>query len=215
MKKIFLLFGAILMITISIQAQEETGVTPTGKYAIDATFDPAAFFDASAGPMFEMPLIKARYFMSSDLAIRLGLGLGIGSSKNYLDANGDNYTKESHSSVTIAPGIEKHFGTGRFSPYVGAQISFTSNSDKTITQIGDTKTENLNADGYIGFGFSGVFGADLYILPGFYVGAEFTPGLAFVKEKDETLDGTVVTSGGNSINFGLASFSGLKIGFRF
>lgn len=213
MKKIFLLFGAILMITLSIQAQEE--VAPTGKYAVDATFDPAAFFDASAGPMFEMPLIKARYFMSSDLAIRLGLGLGFGSSKNYLDANGDNYTKESHSSITIAPGIEKHFGTGRFSPYIGAQVSVANYSDKTVTQIGDVKTEDLNANGYLGFGFNGIFGAELYILPSFYIGAEFAPGFTFVNGKDETLDGTVVTSGGNSVNFSLASSSGLKIGFRF
>jgi hypothetical protein len=215
MKKIFLLFGTIMMITSSIQAQEETGVAPKGKYAIDVTFDPAAFFDAGAGPMFEMPLIKARYFMSSDLAIRLGLGLGIGSTKDYLDANGDNYTKDSYSLIAIAPGIEKHFGAGRFTPYVGAEVSFTNYSDKTITQIGDTKTEDLNENGYLGFGFNGVFGADLYILPGFYVGAEFTPGLTFRKDKDETLDGTVVTSGGNSISFNLASSSGIKIGFRF
>jgi hypothetical protein len=199
----------------SANAQDSTSNGPAGPFALDMTFKPAAIFDATAGQMFEMPLIKFRYFMTSDMAIRAALGIGYGQSKNYLDVDGNNYSSASNNSFTLAGGLEKHFGTGKFSPYLGAQASITNASDKAVTKIGDTETTTKNANGYISIGLNAVFGADIYILPRFYIGAEFTPGLIFTKSKDETSDGTIVTKGGSAIGFDLASSSGVKIGFRF
>lgn len=221
MKKTSLICVAIMLLTFSINAQDEqttaqnTSSGSAGPFALDMTFDPAAIFDADAGSMFEMPMIKLRYFMTSDMAIRAGLGFGYGQSKNYLDVDGNNYSTASSNSFTVAAGIEQHFGSGKFSPYLGAQGSVTNSSDKVVTKIGDNETTSKNPNGYLGFGLNAIFGADFYLLPSFYIGAEFAPGLVFTKFKDETLDGTTVTKGGSSINFNLASASGIKIGFRF
>lgn len=209
---------AFMLLIFSVNAQDEqssTSAGPAGPFALDMTFDPAAIFDADAGALFEMPMIKFRYFMTSDMAIRAGLGIGFGLDKDYLDVDGNNYTSTSNNSFTVALGIEKHFGTGKFSPYLGGQGTVTNYSDKVVTKIGDTETTNKNPNGYLGFGLNAVFGADLYILPSFYIGAEFSPGFIFTKDKDESLDDIVITKGGSSIGFDLASTSGVKIGFRF
>lgn len=64
MKKILVPVLFALLVSLPSQAQVE----PTGKYTIDLTFDPAAIFDAAAGSMFDMPMLKMRYFLQSDVA---------------------------------------------------------------------------------------------------------------------------------------------------
>src|SRR4030042_4202924 len=107
MKKIIFLFAMVVSSFTGTQAQDE------GKITFDLNFNPAAFFDAAASDMFQMPYIKARYFMSPDLAVRIGLGVGFSNDKDYVGIT-DDYTKTSVFAFSFAPGIEKHFGSDKF-----------------------------------------------------------------------------------------------------
>ncbi len=211
MKKIFSAILIACLFSISSFSQESKG-----KISIDMNFDPAAFFDASAGPMFVVPFIKGRYFLSSDVALRLGFDLGLSSNKTYPDPTLDDYSQNSSFSWTIAPGIEKEFGSDKFFVYVGAEVPISGFSSSSKTETAGTVIETENqGGGYTMFGVNGVFGADYYLFPNFYVGAEFTPGLSFTSHKDRKTDGVVTTKGGSGYTFGLGASSGIRIGFRF
>lgn len=213
MKKIISILFISAFVFVNTNAQESKG-----KFAIDFNFDPAAIFDAGAGPMFQMPLIKARYFISSGLSIRAGIGLGFGGSKTYtnVDPAIDDYVKNSSFLFSIAPGIEKHFGSDKFSVYVGGEIPFSTYSTSGETKIGATTTESENVSGgYTGLGFNIVTGFDYYVFDNFYVGAEFAPGFSYRKNKEVTVAGTVTQKSSSNYNFGLAATSGIRIGVRF
>jgi hypothetical protein len=211
MKKIIgILFFSAFIFT-NAHSQESMG-----KFAIDFNFDPAAIFDAGAGPMFQMPLIKGRYFLSSDLAIRAGIGLGFGGDKTYTNPANDDYTKDSSFRLSIAPGIEKHFGSEKFKVYLGGEIPFSTYSTKVETKTGTTTTESKNINGgYTGIGLNFVGGFDYYVFDNFYVGAEFAPGFSYRKNKEVTVAGTVTQKSSTNYNFVLSATSGIRIGIRF
>jgi hypothetical protein len=211
MKKIISILFISAFIFINANAQEGKG-----KFAIDFNFDPAALFDAGAGSMFQMPNIKGRYFISSDIAIRGGIGLGFGGSKSYTNPANDDYYKTSNFLLTIAPGIEKHFGSDKFKVYMGGEIPFSAFSTSTETKTGTTTTETNNVGGgYTGIGFNFVLGFDYYVFENFYAGAEFAPGFDYRKNKEVTVDGTVTQRESSNFAFGLIATSGIRIGVRF
>ncbi len=202
----------ILTTYCSLSAQEVQG-----KYTLEFNLNPAALFDANAGAMFQMPNIKGRYFLASDLAIRLGLGLGFSNDKDFTDAAGDDYFKTSSTSITFSPGIEKQFGSEKFVGYIGAELPITNYSEKSEEKIGTvvTKTKNPYGNGNLGIGLNAVFGFDYYVLGNVYVGAEFSPGLMFRKYSDTVMDDITTTKGGTGLSFYLSSSSGIRLGVRF
>lgn len=212
MKKIFSLLVVAQILCGTLFAQENNG-----KITLDIYIDPAALFDANAGPMFQMPFIKARYFLSSDVAVRLGFDLGFGTDKNYTDADGEDYVKSTSFNFELAPGIEKQFGGDKFDAFIGVELPITSYSYNTETKVGDVTVSNKNPNGtgYFGVGLSGVIGCDYYVLENVYVGAEFSPGLMFYKNSDIVNDGTVTQKGGTQIGFSISSASGIRLGVRF
>ena len=213
MKKIISILLVSALVFVNAKAQDGKG-----KFAFDFNFDPAAIFDASAGTMFEMPTLKGRYFISSSLAIRAGIGLEFGSNKSYtnVDPAIDDYTKTSNFLLSIAPGIEKHFGSDKFLVYVGGEIPFSTTSSKTETKVGATTTESENlSGGYTGIGFNFVTGFDYYVFDNFYIGAELAPGFSYRKNKERTVDGTITQRESVGYNFGLTATSGIRIGVRF
>ncbi len=212
MKKILGSFFFIVVTLGSLSAQENKG-----KYALDFNIDPAALFDANAGAMFYMPGIKGRYFLASDMAVRLGIDVGFSNDKLYSDATGNDYTKSSSADITFAPGIEKGFGTEKFVGYVGAELPINSYTNKTEVKIGGntTTTKNPNGNAYLGIGLDAVFGFDYYLFGNVYIGAEFSPGFMFYKYKDMVVDDNVVNKGGTGLDFYLSSSSGIRLGIRF
>lgn len=191
---------------------------PKGKLTLDLNFDPAAIFDASAGSMFSMPYLKARCFASSNFALRMGLGLQFGSNTEYPDPDEDDYNRTSYFGFTIAPGIEKHYGSDKFFVYLGAALPISVYSEKDKSKVGDDTfiTKNADGDGCISVGLNFIIGADYYVFNNFYIGAELAPGLIFKKylnSKDD--DGDIVNKGRREVGFTLAASSGLRIGFRF
>jgi hypothetical protein len=215
MKKLIGIFSLIMLFATAGNAQDVKG-----NYSIDFNLDPAALFDAAAGPIITMPYIKARYFIAADMAVRLGLGLQFGSDKNYTDPDPDvnDYEKESYFGITFAPGIEKHFGSNKFFAYVGAELPITSYSEKYKEEIDGTSytTKNPYGNAYLGVGLNFIGGFDYYVFNNFYIGAELAPGFAYKSYKDtENADGEVVDKGGKETSFSLSASSGVRIGVRF
>lgn len=212
MNKILSLSAIILIACCSLSAQEGKG-----KYALDFTVNPAALFDANAGAMFQMPDLKGRYFIASDIAVRLGLGLGFSNDKDYTDTAGDVYDKYTSLYIRLSPGIEKQFGTDKFKGYIGADLPITSYTDKSQNNFGgvDTKIKNPYGEGYLGIGLNAVFGFDYYLFGNVYIGAEFAPGLIFRKYSDIVENDVVTNKGGTGFDFDLGSSSGIRLGIRF
>lgn len=201
-----------LFSVLSVQAQEE----PSGKFAVDLTFEPAAIFDAAAGSMFNMPMIKGRYFISNSMAVRVGVDYNWRSAKDYYDVDGNNYSISVTREATISAGIEKQFGTAKFKPYLGGDVLLSNlGSIVETTNGGTTIIEKNTNGGHFATGVYVVLGADYYLLPNLYVGAEFSPGVSMAFMKDEKVDGTVTDKGGRATSASLSSTSGLRLGFRF
>jgi hypothetical protein len=194
-----------------------TAQEPEGKYSLELNVNPAALFDAAAGSMFQMPEIKARYFLSSDVALRMGLELAFDNDKSYSDSQGNDYTKYTDTDITFLPGIEKEFGTGKFKAYFGGELPLEFSSSSREVKVGDdiTKTSNPDGDSYFGIGLSAVFGFDYYILGNLFIGAELSPGLMFYKNSDTKTGNTITTKGGSELSFDLSSSSGIRLGVRF
>ena len=212
MKKILWTFTIVFITCVFSNAQEDKG-----KYAFDINLNPASLFDANAGAMFQMPNIKARYFYGSDIAIRLGLGLGFSNDKNFTDSEGNNYSKTTSSDITLSPGIEKEMGSDKFFGYIGVELPFSLYSYTMEQKVNDvvTKTKNPFGTGYFGIGLNAVIGFDYYILGNLYVGAELSPGFMFYKYSDTVTDDTVTNKGGTGMDFALSSSSGIRLGVRF
>jgi hypothetical protein len=212
MKKKFAIIAIAAFLTTASKAQE-------GNWAIDVTFVPSAIFDASSSTSktFYIDGIKARYFKSQNVAYRIGVGMELSGSKEYDNASSDDYTKTSSSDISIAPGIEKHFGNEKVSVYLGGEIPirFVSSRTEYSAGAGNTVTTSKYKSGSTGFGINAVIGVDFYLFKNFYIGAELTPGFSYVKNKDTKLNGNVTTKGGHESSFGLSSSSGVRIGFRF
>ncbi len=216
MKRVFISV-AILFGSFTINAQDQE------KYSVDLNFDPAAIFDASAGSMFTMPYIKARYFANSNLAYRLGLGLEISSETNNSMGGSSGkeklYIKEGRSTISFAPGFEKQMGTGKLKVYLGAELPIAIGSqtkeNKTWNYGSNAAEIEKTKNGSFSFGINAVIGFDYYVFNNLYVGAELTPGFSTTKYSDTKVGGVVVDYGNSNMSFGLSSSSGLRIGVRF
>lgn len=221
MKRIFAILTVISFVSLSAMAQEEQvkaeqNYERTGKYSVEANFDPANIFEHSSSSMFSMPSFKLRVFKSENSAYRLRFLINYSTSKDEQGTE-SNYTKSSSLYLMVAPGYEKHFGQGRLKPYWGFEVPISYKTTNSETRYGDVtgKIKNEDNDGYFSFGLNGVFGLDFYLYKNIFIGAEFTPGLGFKKAFDEEVESVVTEKGGNSFSFNTSSYSGLKIGYRF
>ena len=190
-----------------------------------------AEFDLNEG------LLRFRYFVKSDLAIRAGFNVSTFSNTDNIygvvgspNENKVGYNKDSETTLMINLGVEKHFaGTDRLSPYVGADFLIGSTSEKESREntLGGNYVENEHferkAPGSFGFGLRGVIGADYYIAKRLYLGAE--AGFGFMSSKDGEVT-TTTTTGGNTTtvtnksagkNFGISSsiITAVRVGFVF
>jgi len=176
-------------------------------------------------------MLRGRYFLKNDLAIRVGLNLGFDNERTNVYGNGSNeghYT-EANSTFLLNAGIEKHFkGTKRLSPYVGGDIlvGTVGYKGKTENSDGTDYEANLNItqkSSNFTLGLRGVVGADYYIAPKVFIGGEV--GLGFTKTWDgkSTLEinnngnttKTDVKSQGSAFSFGPSIVTGVRIGFVF
>lgn len=162
-------------------------------------------------------LLRFRYFVKSDLAIRAGFSINTKNDTenvyglpNTPEADKVGYIKNNSTDFMINLGVEKHFaGTDRLSPYVGADFlignssrsASTENSDGSDYVEGDhIEIKGMNNLGggtpeisSFNIGLRAVIGADYYIAKHLYLGAE--AGLGFISNKGGKVTITE-TSGG-------------------
>jgi hypothetical protein len=208
--KIKIITTAILLVSSLAQAQivqEPRTTTPQGAGSA-ASGDNKGFKPESGNVSFEMnfnplsaaPLsinyLRARYFLSSSTALRLGFSLATRSVN-------DNKSFE----WAVLPGIEKHFaGTDRLSPFIGAELAIAGKSSSSSSSTGTgnsqvtTTTKGSWAGGsnrgFFNLGVNLVAGCDIYLSKHFYAGMEAGFGFSLLSESDVTT--TVIPNGGSS-----------------
>ncbi|MFT2007097.1 hypothetical protein ACMA1I_00340 [Pontibacter sp. 13R65] len=212
------LFLFALLLTITFGAQAQDGGSNLKATAGSTTAEVG--INLNNGTFLQRGQIRLRSFATDEMAYRLGVGLSHDATKLNDDA------KTSNTSVTIAPGVEKHFaGTNRLSPYVGAElpISFSGAryEDNNILVRGANSSSGNDKRGAFGLGLNVVAGMDFYIAQNFFTGFEFGAGFGYRKDRDvkveyksggpsdETIDGYHNTS------FNIFSTGGIRIGYAF
>jgi outer membrane protein W len=159
-------------------------------------------------------MLRGRYFVKNNLAIRAGLNLSIDNEKlNFNGPNGATGTiSTTATTFAINAGIEKHFrGTARLSPYVGGDIIYgltsnTINEDNARGGSYEANYTNKTTNTDVSLGIRGVVGADYYIAPKLYLGGEVGLGLNQTWLANEK---------GSNFNFGPSIVTGVRIGFVF
>ena len=203
MKKLMMIAAAALLAG-SAFAQKPT--------AGSITLETQLNFQTGTAPVnFFTPNIRARYFLSEGMAVRVQFAFL--SDKNTITVNekadgsgADGEIKQSNSQFVFRPGIEKHFaGTAKLAPYVGAEINLTMAGAKeewdqaafddlggfyyyekgTTAEVKGTwynGNETWSAGTTIGLNL--VAGADFFVWDNLYLGAELGWGFNSFKAKD-------------------------------
>lgn len=229
MKKLFLSLSMILVFVTFVNAQYK----PTSGFTAEVNFRPF-----TATPI-QVNYLKARMFLSENMAVRLGLELNSFGKTDKAVFNAGTptelieETKSSYFIFGLNPGIEMHMpGTDRLSPYFGAELNFSMKSSSTdITNKGGNanKTEKYEgcwSDGtnnaYSIFGLNLLFGADYYITKSLYMGAEMGLGFQSRSGKDITFTATTggvsnsyKVPGGSETNLGVNFNSAIRLGWAF
>lgn len=193
MKKLFLPLVA-LFASATVMAQDFKPVA--GNVTLEANVN---LLGGSVNLNNSLNQIKARYFLSDDMAVRVGFGLGMSTTKNVANTD-SSWTEDKMSSWSFSPGIEKHFeGTDRLSPYAGLDIMIGGANFKgeslDINGFGKTETtyEGITSTGdraYGMFGVNLVAGTDFYFAKHIYLGYEIGFGFSSQKDKDWTTTST-------------------------
>jgi len=230
MKKVLMIAAVALFVGSVAQAQDiykQTG----GEQNIEFLF----------APLGSSPIgingIKYRKFTSATTAWRAEVFLGFNSSTDItvggVDDDIELKTTNSDFSISIAPGIEKHFpGTDRLSPYVGGVVLVgfgrTATGNEVIVNA-DEDIENLvSSNGNITLGANAIIGVDYYFADNIYVGAELGFGVAFTSELDSKTENIVFDDNlidyeieteevpnGNSFGIGPNVVAQIRVGFLF
>lgn len=229
MKRILISVFAVMAMVVSANAQDDL---KAGSVSIEVQFRPA-----NATPI-SMDNFRARYFLSDNMAVRLGVYLNSDKASDEQMSTGNPVVTqtENHKVFTfgVYPGIEMHFPVGqRLSPYVGAELGFTSRSASSeITNFGfieglNISTENMlyggSNEGYTSFGVNAITGMDFYIYRGLYMGVELGLGYSTYKEKDRSMtevNGGTTNTVEEKINertssFGFRTENAIRLGWKF
>ncbi|MCD4736415.1 MAG: outer membrane beta-barrel protein [Bacteroidales bacterium] len=225
MKKIFTVLLIVVFAASFANAQDYKPAA--GKVTVELNFTPL-----SATPV-GINYLKGRYFISEDLAFRLGVDIRMHNDKsepdNAVDPDVKDEQKMSFTQFGLFPGIEKHFGgTDRVSPYIGAEVGFTTKGAKS--EYTDNKA-NTTAEvegawdvagtnrGFTTFGLNVLAGVDFYFVKKFYMGAELGFGVqsTSLKEVKATAGGTTntVANKETSMDVGFNFNPAIRLGFCF
>ena len=171
--------------------------------------------------------IRGRYFLSDDMALRLGTHL------SFNTTSPDPDTKTRAIEFSIAPGLEKHFaGTNRLSPYVAAELLIGLRSahaemdgpgNSEIEVKGSFGPGDNSNRGFFLVGLGAVGGCDFYVAKHLFVGYELSMELSNrsyseIETITTTADGTVLTNkneGNSAFSFGPNVRNGIRVGFVF
>lgn len=147
-----------------------------------------------------------RLFNKSHFALRLGLGLN---NLQYTFAGNLNTNYNAvRQSMTAYLGLEKHFGEGFLTPYLGVYVPLTFNSKDEIKDIA-TSLINTNSDA-LKAGFSILGGLNIRLLKIFRLGVEANIGFEnFKNEIFEPLINNPSSVKFNGLDLGLEATIGV------
>ncbi len=222
---IFVLFGLVL--NTNSQEPEQAADNYLGPSAGDVSLEVNFLSPFVVGAPIQINYLKGRYFLSDEMALRLGFQFNIISET---DKGGEWNSSERIIAFGLYPGIEMHFPvSNRVSPYFGGELGFFTRSTLDIIEYDDgDKAEYINHPegagmGYNNFLFNLVGGVDLYIYKGLYLGAELGYGLGIHSDKDSEytiVDGDesiTTTTEHNRINYFLGDRvnTSIRLGWTF
>lgn len=127
--------------------------------------------------------VNLRIFDRNQWAFRLGAGLDK-LQYSFDDALSTNYDVV-RESITSYIGLEKHFGTGMFTPYLGVFVPVTINGKDKVKNNFNNIVEQID-NGSVSAGFSLLGGLNLRLFRIFRLGGEAS--LGFSQFKNEVLD---------------------------
>ena len=217
MKKILMTVALAATALVSAQAQSELKPL-AGQVTTDFTLFANGIFNTTTSPVgpvsnlgLNTAVLKGRYFLMDNLALRATLGLNNASTT---DKNSDPVSEavKKSNTFTLGLGLEHHFGgTDRLSPYIGAELAIGSVS-------GSETTTTKDAPRFL-FGGTLLLGADYYVAPHVYLGVE--AGLDLKTTSLGKGSTTIVQNNGNTtVNESKATSSasefatGVKAGFK-
>lgn len=228
MKKI-LAVTAVLLLTVNMLFAQSAGTDfkATSGVTMDVNFTP---FNGNS--VIGIDALTARYFLSPNTALRMGLHLDYYHDKydNEKTGNDKLIAQSSTFLIGIHPGIEQHFeGTDRLSPYIGAELILDMFTSKASAEMGNDVYEIKGATDYNGdyenrayteIGIGAVAGADFYFARHIYLGAEIGYGFSYYNYgKVEETDNNVTTelTEGKRFDMVLGSHAkgALKLGWKF
>jgi outer membrane protein W len=240
MKKIILtgclavtaLFASNVNAQTYAEVEKATDATP---FSIEALVTTGAL-----GLDWNLPALRARYFVSDKIAVRLQLAIGNGSGSAmsesttfYENANGtggEGIQSFTRNALSLQIGGEYHFlGTQKLDPYAALGINITTGKSTQTWEQFDGAGYNADysgefSGGYSGFGAQLGLGMDYYFVENIYVGVELGVGVQTLNDAEvetqvdvvvgSTTVSTETLSGATSRTY-LSNFASIRLGWRF
>ena len=185
----------------------------------------------SVDALVPQEMFFGRYYLSSDMALRVGLGINSISTKgNTVDSVGTAITttdtKMSAFSFGLNVGVEKHFASAaeKLDPYMGVQVGFSSlgaikmeTNSNTNSDPAVSSTDVIEMAGGSAFGLDLIAGFNYFFTDNFSLGAEFSWGYGTASLGGDYTQNTSNTAGATTVNSevrGTAKVSagGLRVG---
>lgn len=180
----------------------------------DPTPNGAFFGIETIDEIVPQQMVFGRYYVTSDIAVRLGLGINnISAKTTAVDSLLPNQitttnTKLSAFSFGLSVGGEKHFASAasRLDPYVGLQFDFgrvgtlKNETSEEVTpdpiQINEVVTE---LDGGSSFGVNAIAGFNYFFTDNFALGGEFSWGYNTMSVGGDWVENSTTSNAGNVV----------------
>lgn len=223
----------MLLSTIAM-AQEKSTETfgpSKGDLSTEVQFNPLS----NSKNSFQLDALKLRYFLNEKNAVRVNVGLGIKSNKDY-NNNEVTYTKVTNYKWSIDLGYEKHYSIApRMDIYFGYELGIQKEIEETTLKTykdqivtpgnsssSSTKSKynsNSEKNDYFGCRTTAFTGFDLYVYRGLYLGTEL--GLRFARtKKGETIkktgnDKEIIKDPDTNTSLGFFAVPSIRLGWTF
>lgn len=194
MKK-YILIALAMLATSTIHAQEEQqesaaskGYKPeAGTFSTEVCYAPLSTSNSVA---LEGGQLKGIYALNDKFSLRLGLGFGINSEKSEDDGTKTTTTTRQ---LSLTPGVSYAMeGTSRLTPYIGGELLFAFEGDKTTIEGENAKEVTTNGNKPLNtFGINAFAGFNYYFAEHLYAGIEFGIGLKGTVNKDKEVETTI------------------------
>ncbi|MCR5362028.1 MAG: hypothetical protein K6E73_08465 [Bacteroidales bacterium] len=207
------------------QSRSNAPVAPSqGDVSVEVQFNPLS----NTKNNFQIDGLRLRYFTDDESALRIGLGLGINSTKDVASANKDNFkeknfTKTTETEWSINLGYERHHLLApRLDVYLGCEAGIGKNAKK-VTDSQEYSNEvitKVTKSGSFDWQVAALTGFDFYVYRGLYLGSELGLRYSMSKNGDTTIkvtdkDTETYKNPDTSNSFGFYVTPSIRLGWTF